>query len=49
MTGQERVTFKYRWLLNRGDRMGMFDCTFNLNINSYTVPLYLLDSNLHQR
>jgi hypothetical protein len=26
MTGQERVVFKYRWLNNRGDHMGMFDC-----------------------
>jgi len=26
MTGQENVTFKYRWLLNRGDCMGRFDC-----------------------
>ena len=26
MTGQERVAFKYRWLNNRGDHMGMFDC-----------------------
>jgi len=28
MTGQERVTFKYRWLLNRGDLMGRFDCIY---------------------
>jgi hypothetical protein len=26
MKGQEKVTFKYRWLLNGGDRMGRFDC-----------------------
>ena len=25
MTGQENVTFKYKRLLNRGDRMGRFD------------------------
>jgi len=27
MAGQEMVTFKFRWLLNRGDHMGRFDCT----------------------
>jgi len=27
MTGQEKVTFKYRWLLKTGDCMGRFDCT----------------------
>jgi len=27
ITGQEMVTFKYRWLLNRGDHMGRFDCS----------------------
>jgi len=25
MTGQEKVTVKYRWLLIRGDRPGRFD------------------------
>jgi hypothetical protein len=25
MTGQEKITLKYRWLLNRGDSMGRFD------------------------
>ena len=25
MTGQKRVTFQYRWLLNRGDCMGRLD------------------------
>jgi len=29
MSGQEKVTFKYRWLLNRGDSMGRFDCTLS--------------------
>jgi len=24
--GQENATFKYRWLLNRGDHMGRFYC-----------------------
>jgi len=24
-TGQEKATFKYRWLLNRGNSMGRFD------------------------
>ena len=28
MTGQEEVTFWYRWLLNRGDYMGRFDCMY---------------------
>jgi len=27
MTGQEKVTFLYRWLLNRGDCMGRCDCS----------------------
>jgi len=27
MTGQEKVTFEYRWLLNRNDHMGRFDCS----------------------
>ena len=27
MTGQEKVTFQYMWLLNRGDCMGRLDCT----------------------
>jgi hypothetical protein len=26
MTGQEKVTFKYRWLHNRGNCIGRFDC-----------------------
>jgi len=26
MTEQEKTTFKYRWLLNRGDHVGRFDC-----------------------
>jgi hypothetical protein len=25
-TGHKKVTFKYRWLLNRGDLMGRIDC-----------------------
>ena len=25
MTEQQKVTFEYRWLLNRGDHMGKFD------------------------
>jgi hypothetical protein len=28
MTGQEKVTFKYSELLNRGDLMGRFDCIY---------------------
>jgi len=28
MTEQERVTFKYRLLLNKGDCMGRFDCIY---------------------
>jgi len=28
ITGQKKVIFQYRWLLNRGDSMGRFDCTF---------------------
>ena len=26
MTSQEKLTFKYRWLLNRGDHMGRYQC-----------------------
>jgi hypothetical protein len=26
MTGHKKVTFEYRWLLNREDHMGRFDC-----------------------
>jgi len=26
MTSQEKFTFKYRWLLNRGDHMGRYEC-----------------------
>ena len=25
--GKKRMTFKYRWLLNRGDHMNRFDCS----------------------
>ena len=32
MTGQEKVTLKYRRLLNRGDCMSRFDC---ISIFSY--------------
>jgi len=28
MTGQENVTFKYRWLLNRGVCFDRFDCIY---------------------
>ena len=28
ITGQEKVTFQYRWLLNRGDHMDRFDGSF---------------------
>jgi len=28
MTGQEKVTFYYRWRLNRGDHLGRFDCIY---------------------
>ena len=31
MTGQENVTFKYRCVLYRGDRMGKFDCIYSFN------------------
>jgi hypothetical protein len=27
-----RVTFQYRWLLNRGDRMGRFDCILKWSV-----------------
>jgi len=26
ITGLEKITFKYRWLLNRGDCQGRLDC-----------------------
>jgi hypothetical protein len=28
--GQEKVTFQCRWLLNRGDDMGRFDCNWSM-------------------
>ena len=30
ITGQEKITFKDRWLLKRGDHMGRFDCIYTL-------------------
>jgi len=36
MTGQRNVTFKYRWLLNRGDCMDRFDCIFTINTQCIT-------------
>jgi len=36
MTGQENVTLKYRWLLNRGDHMGRFGCS-SFFINNITI------------
>jgi hypothetical protein len=29
MLGQESLTFKQRWVLNRGDRVGRFDYIYN--------------------
>ena len=35
---KQRVTVKNRWLLNRSDRMGMFDCIcFHFSISSYNL------------
>jgi len=31
MTGQKKVTFKYRWLFTRGDHIGRFYCIQVLN------------------
>ena len=36
-TGQEEVTFKYRWLLNRSDHMGRFDY---VSVQSFFIPKY---------
>ena len=38
MTGQENVTFKYRWLLNRGDHMGRFDHYHWLILQEWIYP-----------
>ena len=38
-TGKEKVTFKYRWLLNRGDHMGRLDSTFKTNLNKGYVTV----------
>ena len=35
LTEQEKVIFKYRWLLNRGDHIGGFDCLCILLIQIY--------------
>ena len=35
MMGQEKVAFKYRWLLNWGDCMGRFDCLYSQYIVKY--------------
>jgi len=37
MTGQTNVTFKYRWLLNRGDHMDRFDCTLWIHFFQYIM------------
>jgi hypothetical protein len=39
MTGQEKVTFKYRWLLNRGDCIGRFDRTCRSLTNKLLVDM----------
>ena len=39
---RQKVTFKYRWLLNRGDHMGRFDC-----ICIYTY-MYIMETLLTQ-
>ena len=41
MTGQEKVTFKYRRLLNRGDHMGRFDCTCIFKMEDYDIIDYV--------
>jgi hypothetical protein len=33
---KKKVTFWYIWLLNRGDRMGSFDCTYFACINIFS-------------
>ena len=36
MTGQEKMTFKWRWLLNKGDCMGRYDCIYmEINFADY--------------
>jgi len=37
MRRQEKVTFQYRWLLNRGDCKDRFDCTFLLLVFQKTI------------
>jgi len=47
MTEQEKAIFKYRWLLNRGDRMCRFGCNNNLNNEAISdcCPLLCLLNN----
>jgi len=39
------MTFKCRWLLNRGDHLGRFDCILK---NSKTVPLVMPANQMHK-
>ena len=40
MIGQEKVTFKYRLLLSRGDYMDKFDCNFIAVMNFVDIDIY---------
>ena len=37
MTGQEQITFEYRWLLNRGDRIDRFHCTYISRLHNQSL------------
>ena len=41
MTGQERVTFKYKWLLNRGDHMYDEQVWLNRGDHMYDEQVWL--------
>jgi len=47
-TGPEKVTFKNRWLLNRGDHMGRIDYNTNLYIYHFYEEI-LFHSNTDQQ
>jgi hypothetical protein len=43
MLGQESLTLKQRWLLNRGDRVGIFDYIYNtFNIRKFETDYLLI-------
>jgi len=43
MTGQENVTFYYRWLLIRGDCTYRFDCIYKWNVTDRMFIYYVIN------